>query len=195
MILFVQGKFILARVGFVSGRTRWFGLVSITSPSDSVLELNKKNTLALFYYGGGIEAKRSWGLLKEIIIKKKGLIRSVYTGQNERWRWHRNQSSGDLCAGERSHRAATRFDVPKERGPHYEMLRALSVLLSVPGRAEQKCSLHDWKRAKKLVVTWTLCSHLPFASSISSPFPSLYFFFSYLFIFFLFLLFLLLYFP
>lgn len=42
MILFVQGKFILARVGFVSGRTRWFGLVSITSPSDSVLELNKK---------------------------------------------------------------------------------------------------------------------------------------------------------
>lgn len=42
MILFVQGKFILARVGFVSGRTRWFGLVSITSPSDSVLELNNK---------------------------------------------------------------------------------------------------------------------------------------------------------
>lgn len=65
------------------------GLVSITSPSDSVLELKKKTKPShCFITVGGIEAKRSWDLLKEIIITIiiKGLIRSVYTEQKERWR-------------------------------------------------------------------------------------------------------------
>lgn len=46
-------------------------------------------------------------------------------------------------------------------------------IFDYPGRTEQKCSLHFWKTAKKLVVTWTLCSHLLF----SSFFLLLFFFF------------------
>lgn len=52
MILFVQDKFILARVGFVSGRTRWFGLNYFTERL--CVRIKKENkTLALFYYGWG----------------------------------------------------------------------------------------------------------------------------------------------